>query len=361
MTDYGFDDLLNIRKGSEGLTMGSGASRIGRVESPAEWKTKADALRLLFIQTLGQQPQLPQETDPKILQETDRGSHWMREVQYSVDVDERIEAFVLIPKNLNGPAPAVLCIPPTKPDPRQWLIGNVDTPEGFQRAYALHLVERGYVTLVYDWMSAGSRSFEGYREFDTAPFYEKYPDWSARGKDLWDAARSLDVLEQMDEVDGERMGSIGHSQGGGITIDLAAIDERIKVGVSSCGGCPERLSKNPFNNARTSWWVGRPALRPFCVTGKSFPADMHEVLALAAPRAMMLSTAVNDYQYHLEKDSDVLRDGFEQMASSVEKVYELLDASGRFQSLLHEQGHGFPDDQREAAYEFIDSVLKSSV
>lgn len=360
MIDYGFDDLLSIRKGGDALTLGAGDSWIGEVETPQEWQIKADALRELFIQTLGVQPELSTETCLKVLRETDRKTHWLREIEYSVGDDERIQAYVLIPKGLKAPAPGMLCVPPTKHNPKEWLIGDVKTPEGFQRAYALHLVERGYVTLVYEWICSGSRAYEGCPMFDTQPFYEKYPNWSIRGKDLFDAARGLDVLQQMDEVDSPRVGSIGHSQGGGISVDFAAVDARVKVCVSSCGACPERLSKNPFNNARTSGWVGRPALRSFCLTGKHFPIDLHEVIALAAPRAVFLSNAVNDYLYHLDKDSAILRDGLEQMNCSVDKVYRLLDAEDQFKSLLHAEGHGFPEDQRDAAYKFIDQVLKRS-
>ena len=67
------------------------------------------------------------------------------------------------------------------------------------RAYGLHLVERGYVTLSYDLLSAGERCYEGHGHFDTAPFYEKDPDWSIRGKDLWDVGRAIDLFETLED------------------------------------------------------------------------------------------------------------------------------------------------------------------
>lgn len=358
MAYYGFDDLLDIRLGGPVLRDGSGESHIGKIDSVEQWQEKAAALRELFYQTLGHQPVISAETDEKVLSETDCGNYIQRVVEFSVDSDERIRGYVLIPKKPAVPVPAMLCIPPTKPNSKDWVLGNIDTEDGYERAYAKHLVEREYVAFVYEWLGAGERAFEGLREFDTGPFYEKYPKWSARGKDIWDAQRALDVMSRIKEVDDSRIGAIGHSQGGGISVHLAAVDERVKVAVSSCGLCPQRLSKNPYNQARENWWVGRPALRPYCLTGKNFPVDMHEMVASIAPRAVFLSTAVNDFQYHLNDDSHILRDGLEQMAAEVKKVFELNHVTENFKSILHEQGHGFGEEQRRQAYEFIDSILK---
>jgi dienelactone hydrolase len=355
---YRFDDLLDIRLGEPGLYDGAGNSWIGKIGSAEQWEIKASALRDLFNQTLGWQPEIPKDTQERVLSETNRGDHILRVVEFSVDRDERICGYVLIPKILRKPAPAMICIPPTKSKSKDWVLGNVDTLEGHQLAYAKHLVQKGYVTFVYEWIGAGDRAFKGVREFDTGPFYDKYPQWSARGKDIWDAERVLDVLSRMSEVDASRIGAIGHSQGGGISIHLAAVDERVKVAVSSCGLCPQRLSKNPYNEARNTWWVGRPALRAYCLTGKLFPVDMHENIAMIAPRGVFLSTAINDFQYHLNDDSHQLKAGLIQMAGEINKVFALYHAEDKFKSILHEGGHGFGDDQREQAYMFIDSILR---
>ena len=357
MNEINFDDLLDIRKGGENLTTGSGSSYIDKITTIEEWEIKAKALREIFIQTLGQTPEISCSLSPEVIEEVDCGDYVKRKVKYSLEPGERISAYVLIPKRLNGKAPAVLCIHPTTPLGKEQAIGNDNTAEGQDRAYALHLVNCGYITLAYDLLSAGERCYEGLRAFDTAPFYEKYPKWSVRGKDLWDVSRAIDFLQTMAEVDTERIGSIGHSQGGGITIDTIAVDDRIKAGVSNCGTWPMRLSKNPFNHARTGWWVGRPFLRPYCYTGKPFPIDMHECLALAAPRAIMNISALNDCMYTLEEEN-ISRPAFSNLAENVAKVFSLLNAEDNFKNVLHTSGHTFLQEQREIAYSFLDEKLK---
>ena len=159
------------------------------------------------------------------------------------------------------------------------------------------------------------------------------------------------------KLDLNRIGAAGHSQGGGITIDAMAVDDRIKAGVSNCGTWPLRLSKNPFNHARTGWWVGRPLLRPYCQAGKPFPIDMHECLALAAPRAIMNICALNDCMYTPEEES-VTRAAFENLDGNVSRVFALTGIEDNFRNVLHLNGHSFLEEQRETAYAFLDEKLR---
>ncbi|MCK5845190.1 MAG: acetylxylan esterase, partial [Victivallales bacterium] len=175
------------------------------------------------------------------------------------------------PKNRSGKIPAALCLTPTTAIGKEQTIGNGITELDADRTYALHLVERGYATFTFDWDASGTRQYPGLEPFDNGPFYEKHPNWSAVGKNIWDIGKALDYLCSLDEVDSSRIASIGHSQGGGGTIYAMAMDERIKVGVSSCGGFPIRMDRNPYHEARNRWWIGRPALRPYFLTGKPVP------------------------------------------------------------------------------------------
>lgn len=353
--DVTFDDLLDIRKGGENLTLGGGPSRIEKIATVEEWKIKAGALREIFLQTLGYTPDISCPLSPEVIDEVDCGEHTRRRVAYWVEPDERVTAYVLIPRSRQGRTPAVLSIHGTTPLGKEQGIG--DDPAGQSCAHALHLVRRGYITLAYDLLSAGERTYKGLRAFDTAPFYEKHPGWSVRGKDVWDVSRAVDLLQTLEEVDPERIGSIGHSQGGGITLHAMALDQRIKAGVSNCGDWPSRLSKNPFNHCRTGWWVGRPFLRPYGHAGKPFPIDLHEYLALIAPRAILNIVALNDWSYTMEEEP-ITRPALDHLAETVSAVFSLLGAEGNFQQILHTRGHCFLEEQREVAYTFLDENLK---
>ncbi len=53
---------------------------------------------------------------------------------------------------------------------------------------------------------------------------------------LMAARRAITFLESQPEVDGSLIGVCGHSMGGKLTTNLAAIDKRVRVAVPSCGG-----------------------------------------------------------------------------------------------------------------------------
>lgn len=358
-----FDDLMLIRAGTGEnanlLTTGDCISEIRTIETPEEWKIKATAMREIFLQTLGELPDIVCPLSPEIEREEDCGDYIKRTVSYLVAPDERIRAYVLIPQGLSGKCPVVLTIHQTTELGKEQTIGNDPTPEGQDQAYGLHLAKRGFITLSYDLLSAGERQYPGCKPFDTAPFYEKYPNWSVRGKDLWDVTRAIDFLQSMDEVNPDKIGSMGHSQGGGITIHAMVADSRIKAGACNCGDWPVRLSKNPFHHARTEWWIGRPRLRPYCYSAKPFPIDMHECLALIAPRAIMNITALNDFNY-TEKERDITEPAFVNLAQNVSNVFSLMGVPDNFQNITHFHEHTFVRKYREIAYAFLDEKLMSS-
>lgn len=352
-----FDDILRIRKGGPEMLLGRGATVVEDATSVGEWETKAAALRRIYQCTLGRIPDnYAHSLDPETKGEEDCGDYVKRTVAYNVGPRERINAYLLIPKGRPFPRPAVLTLHPTTPVGKEQTIGNDPTPDGQDRAYGKHLVQRGYVTLSYDLLSANEREYPGSGSFGTEPFYKEFPEWSVRGKDLWDVSRAIDFLETVKEVDAARIGSIGHSQGAGITIDAMVVEPRIKAGVANCGDWPGRLYKNPFCRARTGWWIGQPFLRPLMLCGKDFPVDLHEKLALAAPRAIMMITALNDWDY-TEAEESVTRPCLEALGTSVKRVFDLYGCPENFQSLLHMEGHSFKAHHRKTAFEFLDQHL----
>ena len=100
------------------------------------------------------------------------------------------------------------------------------------RAYALELAERGYVTLAPNY-----------------PLLAKYqPDLKKLGwesgslKAVWDNMRGLDLLASLDYVETSNgFGPIGHSLGGHNSVYTAVFDDRLKVIVTSCGRFVRRL------------------------------------------------------------------------------------------------------------------------
>ncbi len=355
-----FDDLFDWRVGEPDLTLGVGPSQVARLSTAAQWTQKAEQLRELYRWTLGAQPAEFAQTplDFRVESEQAYQNCTRRTVSYLAGPDERIRAEVLIPRGQSQPGPAVLTIHPTNANGRMQTIGEDPSQDGQDRAYGLHLAQRGYVTFSYDIDSTHDRLYPGAaRAFDNTPLYDRYPRWSARGKDLHDVSRALDAMALIPEIDVSRIGCLGHSQGGGITTDAMILEPRIAAGVNNCGDWPFRLSRNPFNRCRTGWWIGQPALRPFAAAGKPMPMDLHEKLALAAPRPQMVLVSLSDFGFTLA-DEWLTRPTWENLAASVRELYTLLGVAEAIQFELHQEGHSFKAAQREIAYRFLDQHLR---
>lgn len=359
-----YGDLCYMRKGAASMFGGGSPTTLEPIESAEEWRRKAAALREIFALTLGTPPVVDCPLSLRIEGDKDRGSVIERKVSYLLSPGERVNSLLLLPKGAKGTLPALLTIHPTTELGKEQTVGRGATENGkltetaARRAYGLHLAERGYATFSPDLLGAGERMYPGRRSFDNQPFIDAHPHWSGTGKDLHDLQRALDVMQAMPEIDSQRIGSIGHSQGAGLTCYLAAVDSRVKVGVANCGAYPSRVQQNPFNLARTSWWTGRPALRPFILAGKPLPIDVHELLALSAPRPFLNIIALNDVGFKVE-DEPLTRAAWENLRANVRKIYALHGAEEKFENLMHLDGHDFHDPMREQAYAFLDRHLKA--
>ena len=207
-------------------------------------------------------------------------------------------------------------------------------------------------------MSSHSRCGKGLINFDTKEFYNRYPHWSATGCDIADVSRAIDVMQSFPKwIIPDRIASIGHSQGAGITHSAMVLEPRIKVGVMNCGVWPEELEFNRWHLCRTSWWSGRPLLQPYCIAGKPFPTSLHEELASTAPRASLLINAMNDYMHCTEEEMSQAEAGFNTMCKEVRKVYALYGCPEKFRVITHRHGHSFLPEYHKIAYDFIKDNL----
>jgi hypothetical protein len=79
---------------------------------------------------------------------------------------------------------------------------------------------------------------------------------------------------------------------------------------------------------------------------------MHELLALLAPRPLLLSTSDADFVFPNGGWSA------RQSLARVEPVYQLLGARERLGSFFFSGGHNFPPEASSKAYDWLDRWLK---
>ena len=216
-------------------------------------------------------------------------------------------------------------------------------------AYAADLAELGFVTLSPDHFCAGERTPpEG--AYVTHRFYQRFPEWSAVGKNLWETRIAIDVLGSLEQVDGGRIGCMGHSLGGSGTVFTAAFDERVTCAVCNCGLNNFRCNPMRIKWARDGWYIYLPSLRPLFLAEEPPPFDWHELAACIAPRAFLDVSALHDRC--LEGSQHVPG-----MLMRVQEVYDLHEAGERCASFFHNAGHGMSRATRAAAYAWLEQWL----
>lgn len=324
------------------------------------WKSKCESILQRSKIMLGEPPQKNDTLSvPEALEENQRAGYKEIKLQFNGSTHDTVTGFLLIPDvaNASSPRPAIMALHSTGPGAKQTV--GLEPKEG--RTYGMELAQLGYVVLAIDVISAGERIYPGYEAYNTNEFYKRFPHWSAMGKMIDDHKKGMDYLCQLDIVDPERIGCIGHSLGGYNSFFLQAFEPRIKAAVSSCGLSPLGGTNSPYQFARDDWFVHfNPYCREFIRTG-IIPCDLHEIMALCAPRPFFNYSARKDAVYaHSSDDKPDFESWWETVDSAlnqVKGVYNILGASANFVRAETDGGHDFPADIRKQAYAWLNKHL----
>lgn len=317
---------------------------------PAERRRILDGVWKVF----GKMPEGKAPLEPQVLAEEDCGSYVRRKVSIQVQPGDRMPAYLLVPKKIDGRVPAIICFYGTTSGAgKETTVGlsaaRPGSPPERNRAFAIDMVEAGFVALAPDYLRDGERVKPGKRPYDTTDFYEQFPDWSIHGKDAWDTSRAIDYLQTLDFVDGEKIGMVGHSYGGHSTIFAAALDERIKVAFANG-------PVSDFRHHGMHWAVPKgggnsqslPAMRPYVLDHTlPIPVTFYEFTSLIAPRPLMVGQAAGERRPMEEENY-----------AAVKQVYDALSVPERVKYVWYAGDHDFPAPVRKAAVEWFRRWLK---
>ncbi|OHB69491.1 MAG: acetylxylan esterase, partial [Planctomycetes bacterium RBG_13_63_9] len=308
------------------------------IATPADWQKRRDHIVGNMQLAMGRLPEPSRKVPPdvQLLEEVKLPGVTRRKITFAVEPGDRVPAYLLIPDDLEGKVPAVLCLHPTSSLGKGVIVGLGPKPN---RSYALELAQRGYVTLSPDYPNMGDYQFN--------PYERGYA--SATMKAIWNHMVAVDLLESLPEVDPGRIGCIGHSLGGHNTMFLGVFDTRIKVMVSSCGF--NRFAKY-YAGDLTGWSHEGYMPRIASEYGKDprrMPFDFTEVVAALAPRPFFVNAPTGDANFEVSGVRDCI--------AAARPIYELLGAKQNLVAVYPEAGHDFPTEVRREAYAFIGRVL----
>jgi dienelactone hydrolase len=309
------------------------------ITTAAAWAKRREHILANMQLVMGSLPDVSRKVplDVCVTEEVTVGSYVRKKLTYAAEKGDRVPAYLLVPRQRIGKLPAVLCLHQTV------AIGKAELAGLGQREslrYAVHLAERGYVTLVPDYPSFG-----GY------PYDFAHSDYASGSmKAVWNNIRAVDLLQALPEVDGQRIGCIGHSLGGHNALFTAVFEPRIGVVVSNCG-----FTSFPkyYGGDLTGWTSARYMPRIATVYDRKpekMPFDFTEVVAALAPRAFLASAPLHDDNFAVAGVRDVM--------AAARPVYQLLGVPEKLAANYPDCQHAFPPEARKVAYAWIDRWLK---
>ena len=306
-----------------------------------QWNQRRAELRRWWLDFLGPLPggRAPaQEAAPPALKvlEEDREAGVRRQlVSYEVEPGLTTEAYLLRPLEVRQRMPGVAVFHSTVNHTIRQPAGLEGPPE---KHFGLDLAREGCVCLCPRnllWPATQVERLDASGE--TAKWQSRHPGSKGMAKMLYDALVAIDILAALPEVDRRRLGAIGHSLGAKEVLYLAAFDERVAASVSSEGGIGTR-----FSNWDAPWYLG-PTIRD-----KTFAHEHHELLALAAPRPLLVvggESADGDRGWPL--------------IEAALPVWGLYGRPARLGQYNHRQGHAVPPQAQARMYQWLRTYLQA--
>ncbi len=306
-------------------------------------------------------------------------------LQWQLPYGPPTEALLLKPLGATGKLPAVLGlhdhggnkyfgyrkITRMSKDPHPMMIRHQEQYYG-GNAWANDLARRGYVVLVHDAFTFGSRRvrvgdlpaaiLSGLTERDPEAEDEikRYNAFAGNhehimAKSLFSAGttwpgvftgedqRALDYLCSRPEVDASRVGCCGLSGGGLRTVYLTGVDERIKC--SCCVGMMTTWRDYLLSKSYTHTWM-------VYVPGLPRDLDYPEILGINVPNAAMVLNNHEDQLFtvpEMERADRILTD-----------VYRRAGASDRYRAKFYPGPHKFDREMQSDAFQWMDRWLKKA-
>ncbi len=315
--------------------------------SPEAYRRWRGRFRRKLVELLGGLPGRKNPLAAELRDEKYKGPNRRLKYAFMSEPGSAICAYLLIPKKVKSPSPAIICQHGHglgKDD----VMGIAHSPAArhnirkFNYAYAHKLALRGYVVLAPDAAGFGereSRLWEIPGHLRDTCFMNSLSAMLVGktyiGKRVWDTMRCVDFLAERPLVDHRRIGIVGLSGGGTVSLFSAALEKRIKLAVVSGYFCTFRDSLFTKSGCACNFI---PGIMKYC--------DMPDIAALIAPRPLFIQSGRKDELFPIN--------GAKAAFGKLSRVYRLLGSGGMVHHHVHPLGHTFVDRE---AFDWIDSHI----
>ena len=318
-----------------------------------DWRAWREQAYPKYLELLGAFPQaVPLEAEVEYSIED--GDLIRERVVFQAEEHMSVPCLVLRPKDMkaDGSNPAIVCSHGHGPYGKDPIMGVRSSPTHvadigqMNYNYGEQMARAGYLTIAADLRAFGERA-DPWRHTMPGDSYcdAEFIKGALLGiymltLNIWDMKRCLDYLETRPEVDKNRLGMMGLSQGGTMTTFTSAADERIKAADIIC-------YVNPWGEFGVKQWMNLcgsqlvPAIYRYL--------DTDDIAGLIAPRPLLMEMGIYDDCFLIK---DTLK-GYE----GVKRIYEAAGVPDRLWADIFPGPHAWGANK---SVEFFGKYLQSA-
>ncbi len=297
------------------------------------WQTK---LRRKLRVLLGDWPNEKAPLRPRSLWKRDHELGSIEKVVFTSEPRADVPAYLCLPRNVEPPYPVMICLQGHSTGMHNSIGVRYDDetqPKDVagDRDFAIGCMKRGIAALCIEQRSFGYRKELKQEKKSTQGCHDAVMHSLMLGKTLlgervYDVDRGLDYLAGLGDVDMRRVGVMGNSGGGTISVFAAALLPRLRFAMPSCYFCTFKDSIMSIYHCSDNY-----------VPGLAKVAEMSDIMGLFAPRPVVIVAGREDPIFPVRAVRKAFRD--------LKSIYRAAGAADRCHLVIGGEGHRFYADQ----------------
>lgn len=305
-----------------------------------DFQTWKDGALEKVLKTIGDSPKTV-DLNPELIAEWEQDG--LKKQRWHIDVSEYISAALLvnIPMNLKDgdKAPAILCCHGHGAFGKEAVMGNDSSPElaneiqKLNYNYGHQMAKNGYVTFAIDWIGFGERNDNNkpnnlnlYENRDICNIYYLHATMlgmTSLSINITHGKAAIDFAESLPFIHSDRIGVMGLSGGGTMTLWMALCDERLKAAEIICYS--DLWKCFGIRDANYCGMQVAPSLYKY--------VDLPDLQGLLAPKPLLIDIGANDTCFKI--DSSIA------CYNKLKSIYSAADALDNLELDLHKNAHAW--------------------
>jgi hypothetical protein len=296
------------------------------------WQNK---FRKKLLQLVGGFPSEKCDLKPARLWKREHPLGTVEKVVFQSEPFADVLAYVCLPKNVKPPYTFFICLQGHTTGMHHSIGVEREDEEKVMavagdRDFGLQCMKRGMAAICIEQRSFGLRREQKQKKVSTYGCHDAAMHALMLGKTLlgervYDVSRAIDYLEWRGDADMKRVGIMGNSGGGTISLFSAALLPKISFAMPSCYFCTFKDSIMSIYHCADNY-----------VPGLLKYAEMWDIAGLIAPRPLVIVAGKEDPIFPIS----AVRRSF----SNVKLIYEAADASDMIKLVVGSEGHRFYAD-----------------